>query len=90
MNEPEPPAFSPSDALRRVTAMGVLANAVTLWSYLRARFEAEHPTRFAEAALNALPVDEATFADWLDDFVDTAETQRDRLTRALNQRRTGK
>lgn len=86
MIEPTPPAFNPSEALRRVTAMGVLANVVTLWSYLRARLEAEYPERAASPP-TTLPVNEATFADWLDDFVDTAEAERNRLSRALNRQR---
>ena len=76
--------FTPSDVLRRVTAMGVLANALTVWSYMRARLEAEHPERAAAAGPAELPVEEETFADWLDDFIDTAEAQRSRLVRRLN------
>lgn len=76
--------FTPADVLRRVTAMGVLANALTVWSYMRSRLEEEHPDRLATAGPAELPVDEETLAGWLDDFVDTAEAQRSRLVRRLN------
>jgi len=84
MNDAPPPAFSPADVMRRLTALGVLANAVTVWTYLRDRLEAEFPERAATAAATALPVDEETLSDWLDDLVDEVEAQRARLTRAMN------
>lgn len=84
MDEGPVVVFTPSDVLRRVTAMGVLANALTVWSYMRARLEEEHPERAAAAGPAELPVAEETFADWLDDFVDTVEAQRSRLARRLN------
>jgi hypothetical protein len=76
--------YTPSDVLRRVTAMGVLANALTIWSYMRSRLEEAYPERAATAGPAELPLDEETFADWLDDFVDTAEAERSRLARRLN------
>ena len=84
MSEPPVSAFTPADVLRRVTAMGVLANAVTVWSYVRTRLEEAFPERAASAALDVLPVDEETLTEWLDDFLDTVETQRSRLARHLN------
>ena len=76
--------YTPSDVLRRVTAMGVLANALTIWSYMRSRLEEAFPERAAAAGPAELPLDEETFADWLDDFVDTADAERSRLARRLN------
>jgi len=76
--------YTPSDVLRRVTAMGVLANALTIWSYMRSRLEEAYPERAARAGPAELPLDEVTFADWLDDFVDSAEVERSRLARRLN------
>jgi hypothetical protein len=76
--------FTPAEVMRRVTAMGVLANALIVWSYMRNRLAEAYPERAATAAPDALPVDEATFADWLDDFLDEAEAQRARLARAMN------
>ncbi len=76
--------YTPSDVLRRVTAMGVLANALTIWSYMRSRLDEAYPERAATAGPAELPLDESTFADWLDDFVDTADAERSRLARRLN------
>ena len=84
MDELPVEAFTPADVLRRVAAMGVIANVVTLWSYLRARLTEEFPDRAAAARPTDLPIDEDTLADWLDDFVDTAEVQRAKLSRHLN------
>lgn len=84
MREPSVNVFTPADVLRRVTAMGVIANVVTLWSYLQARLAEEFPERVATTAPTELPVDEETLAGWLDDFVDTAEVQRGKLARHLN------
>ena len=81
--------FTPADVLRRLTAVGVLANAVTVWSYMRSRLQQSFPERASNAAWDRLPVDEETLAGWLDDFVDSVETQRSRLVRHLNPRRPG-
>jgi hypothetical protein len=83
----EPPTFTPADVLRRVTALGVLANPVSVWSYVRARLAAEFPERAALTPPDALPVDDATLMDWLDDFLDTVESHRARLTRNLGRGR---
>ena len=80
----QPRAFSPADVVRRMTALGVLVNVATVWAYVRARLAAEYPERAASARPDELPVDALTLADWLDDFLDTAETERNRLTRNLN------
>ena len=84
MNEPPTEPFTPAEVLRRVTALGVLANAVTVWSYVRTRLEVAFPERAATTAPDVTPVDEDTLAGWLDDFIDTVEAQRSRLTRHLN------
>ena len=84
MREPPVNVFTPADVLRRLTAMGVIANVVTLWSYLRVRLAEEFPERAATAGPTELPVHEGTLADWLDDFVGTAEVQRGKLARHLN------
>lgn len=76
--------FTPVDVLRRVTAMGVIANATTLWSYMRGRLQESYPELAATAAPTALPVDEAVLCDWLDDFVDAVEVERSHLSRRLN------
>ena len=93
MTDAEVTPFTPADVLRRVTAMGVLVNAVTVWSYMRTRLVAAYPERAALAAPDALPVDEETLADWLDDFLDGVESERARLIRRMNesngQRATG-
>ena len=84
MGEPPVIVFTPTEVLRRVTTMGVVANVVTLWSYLRARLAEDYPERVARIGSAELPIDEDTLADWLDDFVDTAEIQRGKLARHLN------
>ena len=84
MEQPPIIVYTPSDVLRRVTAMGVLANALTIWSYMRSRLEESFPERVETAGPAELPLDEATFADWLDDFVDSVEAERSRLARRLN------
>lgn len=76
--------FSPADVLRRLTALGVLANAATAWSYVRSRLAAEFPERAQLAGPIELPVDADTLDDWLDDFADSVEAERSRLTRNLN------
>jgi hypothetical protein len=83
MTEP-PAAFTPADVLRRVTALGVLVNLTTVWAYVRARLAAEFPERAATARPDELPVAAATLTDWLEDFLDTTEAERSRLTRNLN------
>ena len=84
MSEPPVNVVTPADVLRRVTTMGVVANIVTLWSYLWARFAEDYPERRAGVGAAELRIDEDTLAGWLDDFVDTAETQRGKLVRHLN------
>ena len=84
VDEPRVILFTPADVLRRLTAMGVLANVVTVWSYVRSRLETELPDRAAGAGPAELPVEEETLAVWLDDFADAADVQRNRLSRHLN------
>ncbi len=83
MDDPPPP-FGPADVLRRLTALGVLANAVTAWSYVRGRLATEFPDRAALAGPVELPVDAETLDDWLDDLADSVEAERSRLARNLN------
>jgi hypothetical protein len=76
--------YTPSDVLRLITAMGVLANALTIWSYLRSRLAEAYPERAVTAGPAELPLDEETLVDWLDDFVDAVDVERSRLARRLN------
>ena len=80
----QPPVFSPVEVVRQVTALGLLVNVATVWAYVRARLAAEYPERAVNARPDELPVDARILSDWLDDFLDTAETERSRLTRNLN------
>lgn len=80
----QPPGFTPTDVLRRVTVMGVLVNPAVVWSYLRTRFAEEHPHRLAELAPALLPIEEAELDEWLDDFLDGVEMERSKLTRHMS------
>jgi hypothetical protein len=74
--------YTPVDVLRELTRMGVIVNAVTVWTRLRRRLAEEFPERAEAAAPDALPLDAFTFFEWIEDFVDEAEAARAKLTRS--------
>ncbi len=73
--------YTPAEVARRVAALGVIVNPATVWAYLRARLQADHPGRAAPPA--RLPVSEEELAEWLDDFLDGVERERARLRDSL-------
>ncbi len=81
--------FTPAQIARRVAAMGVLADPAGVWVYLRTRLAERYPERLADLPPALLPVGEDDLDEWLDDFLDSVESERSRLIRQMNPGQTG-